>query len=103
MNLAKLQNKLIAAGRRQEPDLRVPYAFEKRIMARLAARERIDHWAFWVHGMWRAAASSVAVAGLFMIVCHFQPVVSESGHDLTQDLENTLLASAEMPDISALP
>ena len=103
MNLAKLQDKLIAAGRRQEPDERVPYAFEKRIMARLAGRERMDLWAFWVRGMWRAAASSVAVAALFVAFCHFLPVMPESGHDLGQDLENTLLASAEMPDLSALP
>ena len=38
MNLAELERKLIAAARANPPSDRVPYAFEKRIMARLAAR-----------------------------------------------------------------
>ena len=38
MNVAELQNKLVAAARLSAPDDRVPYAFEKRIMAQIAAR-----------------------------------------------------------------
>ena len=38
MNLAELQKKLIAAARANPPGDGVPYAFEKRVMALLAAR-----------------------------------------------------------------
>ena len=62
MNLAELQKKLIAAARLNPPDDRVPYAFEKRIMALIAARTGADRWVFWTRGLWRAAASCVAVA-----------------------------------------
>jgi len=65
MNLAELHGKLIAAGRLHKPDDRVPYAFEKRIMALIAERKTVDKWVFWTRGLWRAAASCVAVA----VVC----------------------------------
>ena len=45
MNLAELHNKLIAVARLQKPDERVPYAFEKRITALIAARAVVDRWA----------------------------------------------------------
>ena len=40
MNIAELQKKLLAAARANPPGDRVPYAFEKRVMALLAARNR---------------------------------------------------------------
>ena len=43
MNLAELERKLIAAARANPPSDRVPYAFEKRIMARLAEPARRGH------------------------------------------------------------
>ena len=103
MNLAELQSKLIAAARLNPPDERVPYAFEKRIMAQLAARAGADHWVFWARGLWRAAASCVAVAVVFGAVSLFTPVVPDSSNDLSQDFENTLLASADQPDNSSPP
>ena len=39
MNLDNLHNKLITAARATPADDRVPYAFEKRVMARLADSE----------------------------------------------------------------
>ena len=71
MNLAELERKLIAAARANPPSDRVPYAFEKRIMARLAARPVADGWALWARALWRAAApvrGDHAVAGRVVIL-----------------------------------
>ncbi len=103
MNLTELEKKLIAAARLQAPDDRVPYAFEKRIMAQLAARAGADHWVFWARGLWRAAASCVAVAVVIGAVSLFLPETPDNGNDLSQDFENTLLASADLPDNSSTP
>jgi hypothetical protein len=100
MSLPELQKKLVAAARLKAPDERVPYAFEKRVMAQLAARAGADDWVFWSRGLWRAAASCVAVALLLGAVSLFQPKAPDSGKDLSQDFENTLLASADLPDNS---
>jgi hypothetical protein len=98
MNLAELQKKLIAAARLNPPDDRVPYAFEKRITALIAARAGADRWVFWTRGLWRAAASCVAVAVVFGAVSLFTPAASDNGNDLSQDFENTLLASVDQGD-----
>jgi anti-sigma-K factor RskA len=103
MNLPELQKKLIAAARLQPPDDRVPYAFEKRIMAQLAARSVTDHWVFWARGLWRAAAACVAVAVVFGAVSLLKPAAPDNSNDLSQDFENTLLASADLPDNSSPP
>jgi len=101
MNLAELQKKLIAAARLQAPDERVPYAFEKRITALIAARAGADRWVFWARGLWRAAGSCVVVAVVFGAVSLFTPATPDTGNDLSQDFENTLLASADLPDNSS--
>ena len=98
MKLAELQAKLIAAARLNPPDDRVPYAFEKRITALIAARAGADHWMFWTRGLWRAAASCVAVAVVFGAVSLFTPAAADNGNDLSQDFENTLLASVDQGD-----
>ncbi len=61
MNLAELERKLIAAARANPPSDRVPYAFEKRILARLPARPLADGWELWGRALWRAAAPCVAI------------------------------------------
>jgi hypothetical protein len=97
MNLAELQKKLTAAARLKKADDRVPYAFEKRITALIAER-RVDKWIFWTRGLWRAAASCVAVAVVCGAVSLFTPATSDGGNDLSQDFENTLLASVDQGD-----
>jgi len=103
MNLSELQKKLIAAARLNPPDDRVPYAFEKRITALIAARAGADRWVFWARGLWRAAASCVAVAVVLGALSLFTPATPDSSKDLSQDFENTLLASADLPDSSSMP
>lgn len=103
MKPAELHNKLIGAARRQAPDDRVPYAFEKRIMALIAARAVADRWAVWSSGLWRAAVSCVAVAVVFGAAVLLLPSSANSSKDLSQDFENTLLASVDQPDNSSMP
>ena len=98
MNLEQLQQKLIATARANPPGEHVPYAFEKRIMARIAATTATDVWALWSRVLWRAAAPCVALA-LLLGVFHFVTPGGESGtatiagiEDLSQHFEQTLLA-----------
>ena len=102
MNLAELQKKLTAAARLSPPDDRVPYAFEKRIMALIAERAVATRRIFWARGLWRAAVSCVALAVVCGTVSLLAPDVTDNGNDLSQDLENTLLASAD-PGETSLP
>ena len=98
MNLAELQKKLIAAARTEVLDDRVPYAFEKRITALLASRVAPDNMALWVRGLWRAAVSCVAVTVLVGAWAVFNPAAGGTSDDLSQNFENTLLASVDQND-----
>jgi hypothetical protein len=98
MNLAELQKKLIAVARTEVLDDRVPYAFEKRVTALLASRVAPKNLDLWVHGLWRAAVSCVAVAMLCGAWAFFTPATSVSSDDLSQNFENTLLASVDQGD-----
>jgi len=100
MNLAELQKKLVAAARLGTPDDRVPYAFEKRIMAQIAAQAGAERWVFWTQGLWRAAGACVVVAVVFGAVSLFAPVTPDNANDLSQDFENTLLASVDQSDVT---
>jgi hypothetical protein len=98
MNLDELKRKLTAAARLQPPDDRVPYAFEKRIMALIAARTESARRIFWARGLWRGAISCVALALVCGALSLFVEEASDNNGDLSQDLENTLLASADNGD-----
>lgn len=103
MNLPELEKKLIAAARLKAPDERVPYAFERRITAIVATRGAADHWVFWSRGLWRAAAACAGVALVFGAVSVFIPAMPDGNNDLSQDFENTLLASVDLSDNSSPP
>jgi hypothetical protein len=98
MNLAELQRKLIAAARANMPGDRVPYAFEKRVAALLVSRVAPKNLDLWVRGLWRAAVSCVAVALLCGAWALFTPAITTGSTDLSQDFENTLLASVDQGD-----
>jgi hypothetical protein len=98
MNFAELERKLTAAARLQPADDRVPYAFEKRIMALLAERAAVSGRVLWARGLWRAAVSCVVLAAISGAISFFTPVVPDNSNDLSQDFENTLLASVDQAD-----
>lgn len=93
MSLPELNNKLIAVGRANPPSDRVPYAFEKRIMAFITTRPAMDNWAFWSRSLWRAAASCVAIMLVAGAVTFFSSGTASA--DLSQDFDNTVLAAVD--------
>jgi hypothetical protein len=95
MNVTELHQRLIAAARANPPSDRVPYAFEKRIMARLAALPALDGWAQWSRAMWRAVAPCVVMALLVAVWMYFTPKTDNAPVDLSQDFDNTLLVAVD--------
>jgi hypothetical protein len=105
MNLNQLNDKLIAAARADRPSDRVPYAFEKRIMALIAGRPVPDALALWSQALWRAAAAALGVVLLVTVSSLFLTTESTAENnlatvapattDLAQDFEKTLLASVD--------
>jgi hypothetical protein len=95
MNLVELQRKLMAAARANPPSDRVPFAFEKRILARLPARWATDEWALWARALWRATAPCLAVMLLLGAWSLFSRAGSPPLADLSQEFENTVLAAVE--------
>jgi hypothetical protein len=98
MNLVELQKQLIAAARAAAPDDRVPYAFEKRVVALIVSRPIGNELAAWVRGLWRAAVSCVAVALLLGAWAALNPPPASNSEDLSQNFESTLLASVDQSD-----
>ncbi len=98
MNIDELQRKLLAAARANAPDDRVPYAFEKRVMALLASRTGADQWGLWTRRLWQAAASCVAIVLLLGVWVFVNSTASSNSADLSQNFENTLLASVDQND-----
>jgi|SRR5437870_1187488 len=92
MNLLELERKLIAAARAHPVSGKVPFAFEKRIMAHLRARPVLDEWSLWSRALWRAAAPCLAIMLLLSAWSLFAPGGATSSNDLSQEFENTVLA-----------
>ena len=97
MNLDKLHQQLIAAARANPPSDGVPYAFEKRIMARIKAQPEPDSWLLWSRALWRAAAPCVALSLLCVAWTFFSPDIASSDDALSADIESTVLAQFDNP------
>lgn len=93
MKLDQLQQKLITTARANPPSDHVPYAFAKRIMARLPERLAPDPWASWAHALWRAALLCVAIMLVSTAWTFLGPNHSAPANDLSQEFENTLVAA----------
>ena len=100
MKLEHLQQKLLAAARAHPPGDRVPYAFEKRILARLKEAPAFDVSALWARALWRAAAPCVALT-LLLGVWSFLGESNNPAADndeLSQHFEQTMLAAVDEPE-----
>jgi len=100
MKLELLQAKLMEAARTDIPSDRVPYAFEKRILARVAGLRPEDGWVLWARALWRAtipcAALMVLLIGWSIVSSSPAPdQTAQVNPDLGQALETTLLASVD--------
>jgi hypothetical protein len=99
MNWEALREKLLEAARRNPPSSRVPYAFEKRVMASLASpARRLDDWPAVTRALWWAAGACSAVA-VFMSVWTVLP--RSSAENFTDDLEQSILASVSDVEMEA--
>jgi len=96
MNLDELQNKLMAAARKNPPEDRVPYAFEQRVMAHLAVAPRFDEWAAWARSLWYGAGVCAAVAVLMSVWSFTPDAEQELAANFSQDLEQTILAADDV-------
>ena len=103
MDLERLRQKLLSAARAHPPADRVPYAFAKRILARLAPAPVLDLSALWARALWRAAAPCVALTLLLGVWSFVGGQNNSSGPGLTdnddfaQHFERTMLAAVEEP------
>lgn len=78
-------------------DERVPYAFEKRVLAHLAAAPAPDLLGLWSHALWRAVAPCLGVMLIALAISyHAAPVETD---DL--DLENAIIVPGEEIDFEA--
>jgi hypothetical protein len=97
MNLDSLRDKLLTAARANPPSDQVPYAFEKRILARLKESPAFDVSALWARALWRAAAPCVALT-LLLGVWSFLGAGNNAATDseeFSQHFEQTMLAAVD--------
>lgn len=90
MDLDRLQQRLFAEARSVPPGDGVPYAFEKRVMARLASAPTTDPWLLWGRALWRSAAVCVSLSLLLSVWSVWPAAESEP-----VTLESTVFAAAE--------
>ncbi len=95
MDLAYLQAKLMAAARSSVADDRVPYAFEKRIMARLAGTAPLDTLGLWGRALWRAALPCLTVAMLLGVWSLWRGSNASFNGDFPKEFETAVLAAAD--------
>jgi hypothetical protein len=55
----------------------------------------VDDWALWARALWRAAAPCVAITLLLGAWSFFAPPSNAPANDLSQQLEQTLLAAVD--------
>jgi hypothetical protein len=86
----------ISAARSINTNERVPYAFEKRIMANLLGAKPVDLWNAYAGIMWRAALSCLLITAITGAAVKF---ADPSRADLfASDLERTVLAPVDVDD-----
>lgn len=92
MDHEHLRKKLVAAARRNPPSDDVPYAFEKRVMARLSSGGVEDSLSLWGCALWKGAAACAALTAISIVlsVWSFGPA-----HDASAEFEAVVLAGAD--------
>jgi hypothetical protein len=93
MNLNDLLDKLMAAAKKGPPADHVPYAFEKRIMSRLASVAPPNPWALWGGPLWRAAVSCVAIT----VLCGVWSMASNRQADSPESFSQAFEAAVFAP------
>ena len=97
MNVDQLQQKLIAVARAHPPSDHVPYAFEKRIMARLAGDALVDRLTLWTRLLWRAAAPCLGITLVLSVLTLASGGLGSGEVPLAEALETTVYAALIEP------
>ena len=92
MNLAQLERTLLAAAKTVPPGDHVPYAFERRVLARLRRGPATDQLVWWARSLWRAAAPGVAVTVLLALWVAGSGTASDPDRSVNADIETALFA-----------
>ncbi len=103
MNVVDLEKKLIQAARQDRPSDKVPYAFEKRIMAFLRPLPTPDCWGLWAGALWRATVPCLTVMLLLTVWCVIPGANPAPASNLSQEMDNTVLAAIDQEQASELP
>lgn len=99
MKLAKLQQKLLAAARTLRVDDRVPYAFEKGVMARIRDLRPADRWAGWSRLLWQAAVPCVALTVVLSALAVSMPPGGQTAQaPLDVQFETVVYAAMDYPE-----
>ena len=98
MKLDQIIEKLLSTARKDQPSDRVPYAFQKRIMAQIADLPAVeDVWATWSRLLWRAVAPCSAVAVLTAVTwLSFSPAQPDLAV-LDPELDEIVAMAIELP------
>jgi len=92
MKAEQMRQWLLAASKQQPADDSVPYAFEQRIMARLARSNLLDPWLLWNRILWRFAGPCVALTLLAGALSWFGQPEQPTTENLIIELETVLYA-----------
>ena len=83
----------VKRARETPRDERVPYTFEKRVMANLSTPLVADPVSQWAGALWRAVAPCVVITAIAAFVSFSQ--ATETPSDLDAALENAVLTPPE--------
>jgi hypothetical protein len=95
MKRTALENKLMMVARSCPVDDRVPYAFEQRIMARLAAVAPVDLLGLWGRALWRAALPCIGTALLLGLWTFWPRDHSAAMADFPVEFESAVLVAVD--------
>ena len=93
IDFERLRSRLIEAARKKQPSQDVPYSFEKRIMARIAAAGPEDLLSLWGAALWKGAAACAAITALSVALSFW--AVSANGDNESDPFEAVVLAGAD--------
>jgi hypothetical protein len=85
----------VALARELPVNERTPYAFEKRIMARISGTPVADTFSEWAHLLWRAMAPCVGIM-LLVAAVSLASMASDPSGDESADLETTVFAPTQV-------
>ena len=94
MNVGKLENLLLEAAKKNPPHDRVPYAFEKRIMANLGAAPVIAPGLLFGRSLWRAAFSCMAIT-VMCGIWSFSTIKKNEQESFSQTFEKAVYATID--------